>query len=515
VAAGPLLHIEYPVELADLVVVGYRSATARSFTIRPLHPGTYVFAVWPRYFPLKRWVWRRVLAFETAAGPPRLEVFDAALERIRGVREWAWSLTRREDLGPLGSIAESVFGGFAVARGEFVLEELSLEEEVRTLAWSCHQPFATELGRAALEPTTEAVFEWYRDVAEEFDPNVVWGEGDTGYSDGTEATNFSDQIYSHPGWQDDEATRVWLRDAYRRMYRYHWSFTGMAEVMRRYAHILIWDDHEIHDGWGSEDIDFTDENLAMFRIAHEVAQEYVLNVGPRVNLTGDAHQSYISGAQASFIFDTRLSRRYADPGGRIISDAQLEDFRRFCESVETNPRVRFLFLGTTVPFLYIKDFWERLGAKAPKALTDAATGVRDDLRDSWLSPGNEEALKQLLDVVKGLLWRRPGLHVVNVSGDIHVSNAFQLWPLGFPRPIYQVTTSAISNRGHLPDLASEIMSLDTVQFMPVVGFVRKLWSEITDPNVLCITTTPGRSVLRLRVLPVDGSTATDQELVLD
>jgi len=107
------------------------------------------------------------------------------------------------------------------------------------------------------------------------------------------------------------------------------------------------------------------------------------------------------------------------------------------------------------------------------------------------------------------------LHVVNVSGDIHVSNAFQMWPIGFPRPIYQVTTSAITNRGHLSPLLSEIMTLSTIDFLPKVGLVRKLWSEINDPNVLCITVTSQAARFHLKVLPVDGSTAVDQELVLD
>ena len=474
-----------------------------------------MLAVWPRYFPLKRWIWRRTLTFESAAGAPQCELFDSARQSPVDVQNWSWSLTRRELLGLTESMAEAVFGGFAVARGELKFPRNTDADPVRTLVWSCHQPFATENGRAVLEPTTEAIFEWYRGVTNEFDPDVIWSEGDTGYSDGTDATNFADQVYDRLGWQEDASARAWLTDAYRRMYRYHWSFGGMADAMRRFPHILTWDDHEIRDGWGSEDQDFTDGNVAIFEIARSVAEEYVLNVGPRVRPAGDAHQSYIAGPQASFIFDTRTSRRYSDPDGRIVSDAQLEDLRIFCKTVADTPSVRFVLLGTAVPFLYIKDFWESLGAKAPKVFTDLAGGVRDDLRDSWMSPGNQAALGQVLEIVRDLLWRRTRLHVVNVSGDIHVSNAFQLWPVGFPRPIYQVTTSSISNREHLPDLASEILSLDTVQFLPKLGFVRKLWQEITDPNVLCITTTTDEAVLRVRVLPVDGSNSTDQQLVLN
>lgn len=507
-------HIEYPLELSDIVVTGYVSTTTRSFTVRPVRSGRYMLAVWPRDFPLAQWVWRRTLSFATVAAPALREVFDLQEQATSTVGEWSWSLTLIADTDQPPP-SELVFGGFATARGELRFEISPFIVEVRTVAWSCHQPFATVNGVATLEPTTARVFDWYRELLADFNPNVIWGEGDSGYSDGTPATNFADQVYNRPGWSGDAASRDWLKDAYRRMYRYHWSFDGLTEAMRRYPHILMWDDHEIHDGWGSEDQDFSTDNLAMFDIAKVVANEYVLNVGPRVRSDGDAHQAYITGPQAAFIFDSRTSRRYADPGGRIVSDAQIADFRTFCATVAATPAVRVLILGTTVPFLYIKDVLETLGSRAPKVVTDKLTGVRDDLRDSWLAPGNQEALSQLLDVVRDLLWRRPTLHVVNVSGDIHVSNAFQMLPLGFPRPIYQVTTSALTNRGHLVSVASQFMTMGAVQMLPVLGVVRKLWDEITDPNVLCITTSQGRTVLHLSVCALEGSNAVDQELVLD
>jgi hypothetical protein len=66
----------------------------------------------------------------------------------------------------------------------------------------------------------------------------------------------------------------------------------------------------------------------------------------------------------------------------------------------------------------------------------------------------------------------------------------------------------------MPTVLSEVMALATIENLPKLGLVRKLWAEIEDPNVLCITITPDRAVFRLKVCPVDGSTATDQELVL-
>jgi hypothetical protein len=511
-----LSRIEYPIDLNDIVVVGLLSDRARTFTIRPQLHGEYTLFIWPRFFAESRWTVRHDLSFPTPGSPPARVVFDLDEQHLlRQLPDWEWALVRRSTAeGPI-AVSEALFSPRAVARGEVHFQpEIDLHE-VRTMVWSCHQPFITENGRALLDPHTKTIMPWYRTLLDEFQPHVIWGLGDTAYADGTEATNFADQVYNHEGWQLDVGKREWLRDAYRRMYRYHWSFEEMQEAMRRYPHILMWDDHEIHDGWGSEEEDWKDDNVAMFRIAREAAEEYVLNAGPRMRDSGDAHQAYIVGPQASFIFDTRSSRNYADPDGkRILSDSQLADFRLFNEIVAANRSVRFYFLGNTVPFVYIEDLIEAIGSRAPKVLTDPIAGVRDDLRDSWASPGNREALRQLLNAIRELLWRRPDLHIVNVSGDIHVSNAFEIWPPGFIRPIYQVTSSAITNRSHLPDLASEIMTLDEIVVLEELGLVRRLWAELADPNVLCITTKPDRATLTLRVLPVDGSKATDQQLVL-
>lgn len=510
--------IEYPVELRDVVVVGRLSRTARTLSVRPLLHGDFELFVWPQRFPEARWVLRHALAFATEDDPPAIVVFELRDQPrfLQDVLEWEWSLVRRSAADGVIEASAALFGPRPVARGLLRLAEPGPGDTVRTLVWTCHQPFETIHERAAVDPESLAGLRALRRIADELEPHAVWGLGDTAYSDGTESTDFSSRVYDNDGWHLDPETRRSVRTAYRRMYRHHWSFDDLQHVYRNYPHLLMWDDHEIHDGFGSETADrATDGNLALFQIAREVAEEYVLDVGPRLRAEGDAHKAYVSGPQACFLFDSRTSRNYADPGGRIVSTQQLEDFQRFADAVVEAPEVSLVLLGTAVPFLYLEDVYEALGATLPRAVTNVFVSPRDDLRDSWHSPGNREALREVLAIVRGMLLRRPGLHVVNVSGDVHVANAFELLPPGFPRPIYQVTTSALSNRSHLPPLASEVMEIGAFTFMSELGLVRRLWPEIFDPNVLCIEASPHQTTLSLRVTPVDGSTATDQQIVLD
>jgi phosphodiesterase/alkaline phosphatase D-like protein len=298
------------------------------------------------------------------------------------------------------------------------------------------------------------------------------------------------------------------------MYRYHWSFTEMQAVMRSYPHLLMWDDHEIRNGWGNEGADFEEGNQAMFRIAREVAEEYILNVGPRVRERGNAHEAYVSGSQAAFILDARSSRVYAEPGGRILSEEQLADFRSFNRRIAADRRIRFYLLGASVPFVYLKGWAEDLAAGLSRTVSRLLGEGHEVMRDSWNSPGNRAALGRLLDELRSLHLSRPDLRIVIISGDLHMANAFEIRPPGFRRPFHQVTTSALTNRQHLPKLVSKAVAVGDYESDPQLGAVRRIWEDIRDPNVLCVTTSGDRAVLRLRVLPVDGSDATDQRLVL-
>ncbi|MFO7590046.1 MAG: hypothetical protein R6X23_04005, partial [Acidimicrobiia bacterium] len=82
--------------------------------------------------------------------------------------------------------------------------------------------------------------------------------------------------------------------------------------------------------------------------------------------------------------------------------------------------------------------------------TETGKRIRDDVRDSWHSPGNRRQLSRLIDILCTLHQARPDIEIINLSGDIHTSNAFTAQPKGFAKPIYQVTSSALTNRPHLP-----------------------------------------------------------------
>jgi hypothetical protein len=507
--------IQYPNPLKDLVVLGFRSAGRVGFTVRPARAGLYRLVAWPEGLPDPDLFAHAPLMFPSDTGSPSRVVLDLSGSRVRSLPMWHWGLVLTSaQTTPLDDLARAAFGADTIARGRFELPGASLA--VRCLAWSCHMPYRTEDDRAVLEERAEEILDWYATEARVFQPHVVWGAGDTAYADGTDATDFANQVYGQGAWYQSPESRAWLRQEYRRMYGHFWSLGSMRSVMAEFPHLFIWDDHEIHDGWGSEGDDFEPGNLAMFQIAHEVAEEYILNTGPRFRPAGpEAHQAYVLGPMAAFIFDTRGARNYEAPRDRLISRRQLEDFARFLGSARNRSQVTDLVLNTSVPFVGLRDWVVTLATRAPNLLNDVALGgVRDDVRDSWTSPGNIETLAAVIATLRSFMVDRPDVRVTNVSGDIHVANAFEIRVSGAPRPIYQLTTSALTNRNHPASLIGSIAEIADSAEIDGVGSVRRIWETVTDPNVLEMKIGNGRAEFDLKVWSPEAPGSKDLSLSL-
>ena len=164
-------------------------------------------------------------------------------------------------------------------------------------------------------------------------------------------------------------------------------------------------------------------------------------------------------------------------------------------------------MGTAVPFINLKDFVEELGSKAPRLVTDPLLGIRDDVRDSWHSPGNRAQLEELIGILRRTLRANDDCIPVNLSGDVHISNAFSFIPPGFTRACYQITSSALTNRSHVPASVGQLLETGTWDASPVLGVISRIWPNARNPNFLHIKERDGLLDLHLNVLDATGETA--------
>src|SRR5215216_4617266 len=88
-----------------------------------------------------------------------------------------------------------------------------------------------------------------------------------------------DQIYGDPdplGWSPAEGRAA----AYRRHYVNTWSQPDVAAVLGSCPNVMMWDDHEIFDGYGSNDNDHTPAAMARFQAAAQAFTEFQMPLSP-------------------------------------------------------------------------------------------------------------------------------------------------------------------------------------------------------------------------------------------
>lgn len=578
-ATGSLISIQYPIKLNHVAVLGRVGPWHRSFLLRPIYGGRFVFLLYPKEYIGEETVLKRYVIFTGFNSAPELidikipkelqefRVWQYRLVKVQSFDQWDSFFEDRDESESMGDgmlhsrgahlladeadtdnqLSHLLFDTRPAIEGELVFEEEFSGSRAKLAAWSCHQPFSSQNGRAIIHEQAEPVLNWYKQRIAAFSPHRVWALGDTAYSDGTGTLNFVKQIHEKPGWHNSNEMRKDLLALYRINYRYHWSFSDMQSVMRNYPHLAMWDDHEIRDGYGSDQRDFSEENKALKQIASQAAEEYLFQGSPtlrseaRRNFDVDNHQAYIDNPIAAFIFDGRNSRKYGEDllipsevsqgiaaiaslmvtlyapavisygslalpsfneialkltnfyrwqnPGEVISEQQMQDFERFCMHIQNKPEVKYLLLGNSVPFIYVLDFLEAFAAES-EIFDSSFLELRDDVRDSWHSPANRRQLNRLIGIMRNLHRARPDIEFINLSGDIHISNAFTYQPEGFNKPLYQITSSALTNRPSASSAVTNALSTDglipSFTESEDFGHVNRLWHEGTHQNFLTI-----------------------------
>ena len=308
--------------------------------------------------------------------------------------------------------------------------------------WSCHMPF--DGGSVRNLEMWDAL---HRELTES-SARFAFGMGDQVYVDGDKSIDiwrWLKKIKQHG--PSDEDMVSWYRD----IYRGYWGMPQVRRVLRGFPNYMIWDDHEIKDGWGSYTSDelsneldrffeWEDKaaNLAlaqrMFTAAKLVYGEYEHAHNPKTPI-GQFDYAFNCGPCAFYALDGRGQRNYEGKNGeRILGQAQFERFTSWLASAK-NAEIAFVI--SPVPTVHASNF---IVNKADIALL----GLADDLRDEWEHESNWLERNRLLDAAFG--WsEETGKRLVFLSGDVHVSAAFKLAHRRFPNArVYQLTSSGIT-----------------------------------------------------------------------
>lgn len=328
-------------------------------------------------------------------------------------------------------LATSCFSAFAAPRS--VLDKLA------ELRW----PFGTDIGAgpSIIERTARLLsLLVQRSHAVSEAPSFLLGLGDQVYVD----TNDSIGQAMLSGDRTDRrhyAPRD-VREFFETVYRATFALQPVDSALSTLPSALMWDDHEIRDGWGSHG----DENdpLHDWRPHMQAARDFfvgwqaarnpprrgvqttsgellgAMQLGPDLtkNLELDFHFDW--GPHATFfVMDLRSWRNSS--AGRIVSDDQLQRLESWFASRSDAPTV--FVLGSTLPVCHPPRLVDRIQRHLLKFR-------RDDLADAWWASGPAKRRAELLALIHGHFGRHSRHRLIILSGDVHFSEVIELTDAG-------------------------------------------------------------------------------------
>jgi hypothetical protein len=260
-----------------------------------------------------------------------------------------------------------------------------------------------------------------------------------------------DQVYADE-WQDRilaEKTEAGRLSLYLDVYRKFWSNIHYRRVLCRLPAVMIWDDHDITDGWGSETKSFvgqTDTFKPEWQNLFEAAfksfsiMQASRNPAPLAENARDGLDFAFRVGPWGFLFlDLRTNRNVR--ARRLLTPEQAYRIREWVKANSAGMQTLFVvspvvfshgsplldqktvrywpWVMSAVDFVAKRTRWGKgLNTKFSKSVGD----IRDDIADSWGSPENAPETEEMLDYLFGLQndAEQPR-SVVVLSGDIHTS----------------------------------------------------------------------------------------------
>lgn len=226
------------------------------------------------------------------------------------------------------------------------------------------------------------------------------------------------------------AAEKFLLERYLRIY----AMPSIHEIGVHVPSLMMWDDHDIFDGWGSHPAAYLDSAVArgVYGISERMFRIFQLGRGDGevAREGGFGFATHYPGFSV-VAPDLRTSRRPE----RVMDDEAWAQFERCLAEV---PPGNHVLLLSSVPALGPRLSW----VEAMMGILPGAQKYEDDLRDQWQSRAHRAEWKRFLGLLeKRMIEEGP---VIMLSGEIHLATRAEM-VLSNGAVMHQLVASGIAH----------------------------------------------------------------------
>lgn len=247
--------------------------------------------------------------------------------------------------------------------------------------------------------------------------------------------------------QEEEA----IKENFRKYYRLNWNHPATRRFISQVSNLMILDDHEVRDDWGSNDVDKRRDTPEYYvgLLARQVYWEYQRALREdvddvRARMT-NKHEAYyhIIGDVGILVLDLRAARSFlaSSAGEKIfLGEDQWNDLNSWLFGTQgsplATPQIKSLIVVCSVPLIFLN---KKLTEALPKMRSDL-----DDFRDHWIFGKQYPEQIELLEMIRKWLSSHPNRNCVVLGGDVHIGGSTTIKKDG-KVVCEQLTSSAVCN----------------------------------------------------------------------
>jgi hypothetical protein len=231
-----------------------------------------------------------------------------------------------------------------------------------------------------------------------------------------------------------------IMERYRDLYRLTWNYDETADVLASVPNVMIWDDHDIRNSWGSrsEDKDKNKVEHYIGTLGRRVFREYQRQLwdpdATNPPADGFEHHFHVWGRIGALFVDQRGGRSFQYDSARpYLGTPQWNDIEQAITSGVFS-QCNVLLVVTSVPLAYMG-----LG------ITKNGTDVIEDLMDHWALPAHQKEQVEFLRLLRRWKQQEQNREVLILGGDVHLGGNTDIKHNGL-LILKQLISSPITNK---------------------------------------------------------------------